>query len=266
MEILTRIKHPWVVAVGSLVAYAAGFPALYPVIGDVYGSLSFIPVALAAHLYGRIGGYGFVVLTSVLNGALFSAAALESGNEAAVWEAIVPVLVLLATAEFVAQLRSANRALRESNRSKDYFLASVSHELRTPLTGVVGFADTLTAAWEDMSDEDKLALMSDIDSQAKEMASIIDDLLVASRAELDQLTVLRQPVDVSAEIQAVLASLPGVQDRTVLFIEKDGVMAVGDAARVRQIVRNLTTNALRYGGSTIWLGADTVDTTVQIRV
>lgn len=266
VKLLSQIKHRWLVVLGILVAYSLAFIGLYPFSGATVGSLSFFPVVIGAHLYGRWGGYLVVIITSMTSGALF--ASVEGADSAGtdVLVAIVPTVALLITAEIVARLRSANGKLVDMIHSKDHFLASVSHELRTPLTGVVGFADILSETWEQLPDEEKLSLVNDIESQAKEVSGIIEDLLVASRAELDQLTVLCEPVDVSREIDAVLNALPDLSHHNVLSTGRSGVMALADRARLRQIIRNLVTNAIRYGGSTIWVGAELVWGEVVIRV
>lgn len=266
VKLLTPIRHRWFILLVTLVSYVAAFLALYPFAGPMVASLSFFPVVVGAHLYGRWGGYLVVGLTSMTTGILFRS--LEGAGSAGtdVMTAIVPTVALLITAEIVARLRSANGKLVDMIHSKDHFLASVSHELRTPLTGVVGFADILSETWEQLPDQEKLNLVKDIESQAKEVSGIIEDLLVASRAELDQLTVLREPVDVSREIEAVLNALPDLSRHNVLSTGKIGVMALADGARLRQIIRNLVTNAIRYGGSTIWVGTELVWGEAVIRV
>lgn len=266
VKILSEFRHRWLMVLATLVSYVLAFLALYPFAGPMVGSLSFFPVVIGAHLYGRWGGYLVVGLTSGTSGVLFGSLEGADSAGADVLMAIVPTLALLITAEIVARLRSVNRKLIDMIHSKDHFLASVSHELRTPLTGVVGFADILSETWEQLPDKEKLSLVNDIESQAKEVAGIIEDLLVASRAELDQLTVLHEPVDVSQEIEAVLNALPDLSNHNVLSTGKVGVMALADGARLRQIIRNLVTNAIRYGGSTIWVGTELVWGEAVIRV
>lgn len=141
--------------------------------------------------------------------------------------------------------------LRDLARAKDQFLASVSHELRTPLTGVLGFAELLRGDQEDLSDDERRAMLANVAGEASDLAAIIDDLLVAARSELDLLAITRVPVSFPAQLaQVVEATDRSLRDRIGVVGEKTGP-AMGDPGRVRQIIRNLITNAGRYGGDQI---------------
>lgn len=131
-------------------------------------------------------------------------------------------------------------------RSKDEFLGSVSHELRTPLASVVGFATELRDGYEDFEPDQHLEILSLIADQAQDMAHIINDLLVAARADSDSLVVKMAPVPLEAEIESVIRQTPQVSVTTEL--PEEDVMVLADRGRVRQILRNLLTNAHRYGG------------------
>ena len=148
-----------------------------------------------------------------------------------------------------AEMALVHRQLEELVQSKDEFLASVSHELRTPLASVVGFAAELRDHYADFDVPEQLELISMIAAQGQDMADIINDLLVAARAETGSLVVESTPVDLNAEIAAVLGQLP---DAKVSFETADHeIVAVADPVRVRQVLRNLVVNALRYGGPRI---------------
>ncbi len=138
--------------------------------------------------------------------------------------------------------------LRSLARAKDQFLASVSHELRTPLTGVLGFAELLRDEHADLSDHERRAMITNVAQEATDLASIIDDLLVAARSELDLLAITRVPVSLRAQVAQVVETF----DESIRPIVDDAgprhTSALGDPGRVRQVIRNLITNADRYGG------------------
>lgn len=155
--------------------------------------------------------------------------------------------------------------LEEAGRSKDRLVASVSHELRTPLTGNLGFAETSLLAVE-VADRDPLREgLETILLQAREMADIIEDLLVASRVETGTVTVAATIVDLAAEARRVLDHLGGRLGRVVGV--EGAAAAIADPLRVRQIIRNLLTNALRYGGEMVEVvtGADPAGVWVEVR-
>ncbi len=138
--------------------------------------------------------------------------------------------------------------LREVVDSKDRFLSAVSHEVRTPLTAVVGLAALLKTSLDDHPDEMVRELASLIAEQGSEMTNIIEDLLVAGRMEIDAISVLAETVDLYRETELALRGVNGAEK---IDVEKRSVMAVADPVRVRQIIRNLAANALRYGGEKV---------------
>jgi signal transduction histidine kinase len=147
--------------------------------------------------------------------------------------------------------------LRESNESKDRLLASVSHEIRTPLTAIVGLSEELVSSRTSLGDEELDELNGIIALQSRELAELVEDLLVASRADFGNLSIKPEVIDLGAQaarvIQGVKESHP--TSKTV-SIEGDGALAWADPLRVRQVVRNLLTNALKYGGDHIVLRVD----------
>ena len=134
--------------------------------------------------------------------------------------------------------------------AKDEFIGAVNHELRTPLTGIVGFADLLHQAEETLTVPQRAAMVASISEQSHELSSIIEDLLVAARAEIGELTIINVTVDLRAQTPLVLETvqpqLPGIE-----LVGAAPATVVGDPVRVRQILRNLLTNGARYGDGNV---------------
>lgn len=149
------------------------------------------------------------------------------------------------------QLRSRNEDLRNLERSRLEFIATISHELRTPLTAVVGFSEELRDSIGEFSREDISQFVSVIAAQSAEVAGIVEDLLVMSRAESGHLTVTPTPVNVTAEVRRVGAFIPRERTDQVINYQLADAIALADPLRLRQIARNLLSNASRYGGSTV---------------
>jgi signal transduction histidine kinase len=197
----------------------------------------------------------------------------SSGPGSAVLAVIAVGLItsLLVAAAF-HQYRTKRQAereldkLRDLTRAKDQFLASVSHELRTPLTGVLGFAELLRSDQDTLSDEERRSMISSVAGEASDLAAIIDDLLVAARSELDLLAITRVPVSFRAQLAQVVETTDrAVRDR--IEVIGDGKQAaMGDPGRVRQIIRNLITNAVRYGGDRIEIRLSSSDDRVCLDV
>ena len=143
----------------------------------------------------------------------------------------------------------ATRALEDLVYSKTEFLASISHEIRTPLTAVLGFSEVLREDPGDLGPggAEMIGLVAE---QAQEISDIVEDLLVAARADMNALNVGRAPVVLLDEAKHVVAARGS---RTPIHLDSEGsdVVAMADGARVRQIIRCLLSNAARYGGDRI---------------
>ncbi|MCZ6505767.1 MAG: GAF domain-containing sensor histidine kinase [Actinobacteria bacterium] len=145
----------------------------------------------------------------------------------------------------------AYERLEQLVQSKDRFLASVSHEIRTPLTSVVGFASVLRNDPDRLFSEEGSELVELILRQSLEVSDMVEDLLVSARAEIDAVTVAKEPVNLGEEIESVLAARLATDEKDIFVAAGPTHRALADPIRVRQIIRNLVTNALRYGGDEI---------------
>ena len=150
----------------------------------------------------------------------------------------------------ITERKEYQTRLEELIRSKDEFVASVSHELRTPMTAVVGLAQELRDNLGDFSPEEVNELIELIASQSTEVADIVDDLLVSARADIGKVSIYRERLDLASEVQSVVGALAASERRKVTVLG-DSALCMADSTRVRQIVRNLLTNAFRYGGDRV---------------
>jgi PAS domain S-box-containing protein len=132
--------------------------------------------------------------------------------------------------------------------SKDEFVTSVSHELRTPLTVIVGMAQELRSSFDEFSGDVARDLIGVIADQASDLANIVQDLLVIGRSDGGgSLVINREAIAIDEELKACLKLyLPA--DREIELKLDSSQPVVADALRLRQVLRNLLTNAVRYGG------------------
>lgn len=164
------------------------------------------------------------------------------------------------------ELRETQARLLDLVDSKDELIASVGHELRTPLTAVLGFAEMLRLGNDaEMEPEDRAEMVEFIAREASELSGLIDDLVVAARIEIDRLEVTRVSTSLKAQVAQVVEGWDPEELGNVA-IKGDGAKAVADPARVRQIVRNLITNARGYGGDRIevTVGVDDVGAYLEV--
>ena len=132
--------------------------------------------------------------------------------------------------------------------AKDQLIRTVSHELRTPLTAILGYAELLGESEGRVGRRDEM--VATILRQGRDLSDIVEDLLTRAQSEARTLSVVAVPVDLGANVNQVLEAWHG-DERMRVTTSGSPARAIGDPARVRQIVRNLVTNALRYGAGAI---------------
>ena len=136
----------------------------------------------------------------------------------------------------ISALKEAEAELGAQIEAKDEFIASISHELRTPLSAVVGFAAELRdGRLDDLDGEEVSELVALIADQSAEVSNIVEDLLVAARLDSQTLTIMPRTINVDETIHAVAPLVPRK-------IYANGLTALADPHRVRQILRNLFAN------------------------
>ncbi len=139
------------------------------------------------------------------------------------------------------------RAVAEAtSRAKSAFLTSLSHELRTPLQAVAGFAELLGTL--DLPSERRAAALAHIQSATAHITSLVDDVLDIAKIEAGALTVHITDVDLAAAIDDALDLLsPLAAEREITLRRPDaGGWVRADQRRLRQVLINLITNAIRY--------------------
>lgn len=157
--------------------------------------------------------------------------------------------------------------LRASSESKERLLASVSHEIRTPLTAIVGLSEEIISSRTSLGDEELDELNGIIAIQSRELAELVEDLLVASRADGGNLSIKPEILDLRTEAENVLRGIrESHPTEKAIVLRGDGVNAWADPLRVRQVMRNLLTNAIKYGGDRIILGIREQEGRAQLMV
>lgn len=158
---------------------------------------------------------------------------------------------------------------RELNRLKDRFLSVASHELRTPLTAILGWTALLKRTPDDAT---RSEAMQAIESSARMQAEIIEDLLDASRIREGKLELQRHDVDLPAVVAAALKAVePSAAERGVKLetdVPASASPVQGDARRIRQVVANLLTNAIKFtpAGKSVKTSVKVDNTTASIIV
>lgn len=174
---------------------------------------------------------------------------------------------LMRAAEMVGaywEREAAREGLMELAKAKDRFIAAVSHELRTPLSAVVGFAGALTDGVDNFSTEELTEMASVIYAQSIELTHLVDDLLTSERAASGNLTIQAADISLLDECLDIVQST-GLH-MSVSVQGAASLSAHADPLRTRQILRNLLTNAARYGGENVEVEVTAANGRALVRV
>lgn len=149
---------------------------------------------------------------------------------------------------FEAQLLDAKNSAEMATRAKTSFLAMMSHEIRTPLNGVMGIHGLLK---ETKLDDDQKQLLETASESGQSLLTIINDLLDFSKLEAGKFEIENKPFNIRELVTSVINLIQPHADEKELKLVcdiEDSIphFLMGDAARIRQILLNLSWNAIKF--------------------
>lgn len=140
---------------------------------------------------------------------------------------------------------------RRSRGLRDAFLGMLSHELRTPVTSIYAATDLLRGRRSALPDDVRQDLIEDVAAEAERLLRLVDDLMVLAYYE-EGLQLIQEPSLLQRVVPAVVDSerrrWPDID--IDLRVGPDLPVVIGDETSVQQVVRNLISNAAKYGGGT----------------
>ena len=156
------------------------------------------------------------------------------------------------------QEREASSRLREVDRLRTDFISTVSHELRTPLTAIKGFAEFLSASWDETPEADRLDLVKRILLAGVRLDSLIQDLLDFSRLERGQLTMRPEQLNLGALLAEMVERAEPILEAHRVHRPSDGSLNLyADRTGMIRVLDNLLSNAVKFSppGSEITFAA-----------
>jgi len=158
----------------------------------------------------------------------------------------------LENTQFTIALRLANERQKELDRLKDQFIVTASHELRTPLTAVQGYIELLSEHGQELPPEVSTAFISKARRGCNELVLMVENIMDASRVEIDAEKVQLSPVALAEAVEHVVEILEVVVEREKRSIHMDvptDLLVIANDLRLRQILLNLVSNAIKYSSA-----------------
>jgi signal transduction histidine kinase len=166
--------------------------------------------------------------------------------------------------------RNAAEELRRLSALRADFVSLVSHELRAPMASVIGCATTLRERWRELRPEQRESFLALIEQETNRLSTLVGDVLDTSRIEAGTFTYVMGDVDLGELVREVASMVALGQDDVSVKASVAGTIPPvhGDRDRLRQLLLNLATNAVKYtvAGDEIELAAGTMDGLVEISV
>jgi two-component system, sensor histidine kinase len=172
--------------------------------------------------------------------------------------------------ESFKRLEEAKEKAEEANRLKSAFLATVSHELRTPLNGILGFADLLKSELADATQQEYAQI---IHESGEHLLKLVSEILDLTKIESGEMTF--NPVDVRladflGETVALHRSSAAANNLELMLNLDEGMPATlhVDPTRLRQLLNNLLSNALKFteqGSITVTSSADEQEVRISVK-
>jgi len=160
-----------------------------------------------------------------------------------------------------ADLVVASHAADQANRAKSEFLSNMSHELRTPLNAIIGFGQLLARADPRTSTPERnKTFVGHIVEAGHHLLTLINDILNLAQIEAGRLSLSVESVllaDVLAECRTLTESMAAQRNIRLLFSSTDDLLVKADRTRLKQVLLNLVSNAIKYNRE---MGSVAVDT------
>ncbi len=148
------------------------------------------------------------------------------------------------------KLYKAKYSAEKANQAKSEFLANMSHEFRTPLNGICGFIQLFELLSVEKLDEKEKRFLSNIKECSNHLLNMVNDVLDLSKIEANKIDINKMPFDISMMLKRIPSTLKSIVYKkklsTKINISPDIGWLDGDETRLKQVVYNLFSNAVKF--------------------
>ena len=163
-----------------------------------------------------------------------------------------------------AQIKESKEEAESANQAKSHFLANMSHEIRTPINAVLGMNEMIL---RESGDDGILAYAEKIKTAGSTLLGLINDILDFSKIEAGKMEILPVDYDLSSVINDLVSMIQKRADDKGLLLKLDfdretPKLLRGDEVRIKQVVTNILTNAVKYtekGSVTFHIGFERIE-------
>jgi signal transduction histidine kinase len=186
----------------------------------------------------------------------------KDGSEFAVEISLSPIVtdegtLVMSAIRDISERKRIERMLQEKNvelgiaaRSKDRFLANMSHELRTPLNAIIGFTELMYNGKVGPVSESHTEYLGDVLNSARHLHHLIDDVLDLAKVGAGKIDLHAEPIDLArlvGEVRDALRTIAAKKNLSIhVQVAPELNSIIGDAARIKQILYNYLSNALKF--------------------
>jgi signal transduction histidine kinase len=175
-------------------------------------------------------------------------------------------IALFNARRFARAVETADR-LRALDEMRSDFVAMVSHELRSPMTVVAGIADILQKRSSALSADQRSELVDTLGREARRLTRLVSEVLDLEAIDQGGVELRLDEVDLAGLAREAVTDA-GAAERTELAIERGNAVVTADADRIKQVLLNLISNAVKFSeeGTLIKVAVSPESTAVRISV
>ncbi len=172
------------------------------------------------------------------------------------------------------QAESVKKSAQEANRAKSDFLAHMSHEIRTPLTAIIGIGEILSRRFSKAADNKNNKLVSTLLKSSHTLKDLVNDILDFSKIEAEEIKLSKEIITADEILEAVISIMSVKAHEKDIKINVNNTLErhfsfMGDLLRIKQILLNLVSNAIKFtpeGIVTLSLNYDDTQHTISFIV
>ncbi len=139
--------------------------------------------------------------------------------------------------------------LKELERNKDKFISMASHELKTPLTSTILFTQVLEKRFKKISDTESQKLLQKMNTNLSKLSALVGYLLDVSKLQQKKIVLKKQEFLLNSLIKEITEDIQPISKHKIILRSKIKIYVTADKEKIRQVIINLITNAIKYDPS-----------------